>query len=31
MERIEKGEDIIDFIVVLARFIPDKNWELVWR
>lgn len=27
MGRIEKGEDIIDFIVVLARFIPDKMWE----
>jgi hypothetical protein len=27
MERIEKGEDIIDFIVVLASFIPNKMWE----
>lgn len=27
MERIKKGEDIIDFIVVLASFIPDKMWE----
>ena len=27
MERIEKGEDIIDFIVILTRFIPDKMWE----
>lgn len=27
MERTEKSEDIIDFIVVLASFIPDKMWE----
>lgn len=27
MERIKKGEDIIDFIVVLASFIPNKMWE----
>lgn len=27
MERIKKGEDIINFIVVLASFIPDKIWE----
>lgn len=27
MGRTEKGEDIIDFIVVLASFIPDKMWE----
>ena len=27
MERTEKGEDIIDFIVVLANFIPPKMWE----
>lgn len=27
MERIKKGADIINFIVVLASFIPDKIWE----
>lgn len=27
MERIKKGEDIINFIRVLASFIPDKIWE----
>lgn len=27
MGRIKKGEDIINFIRVLASFIPDKIWE----
>lgn len=27
MERIEKSEDIINFIVVLASFIPKRKWN----